>query len=127
MYQHFDEAKFERDLRSSFSQPQADPERHEAGTVILDRNREVSVQIGMMVCREMNRGESLEDIAAAAATAFVEFFANARTYIDQPERQVFDTNILSDIMDSLILVIRDDGSFEQGTGATMEEIAGGHA
>lgn len=127
MHQHFDEAKFERDLRSAFSQLQADPERHEPGTVILDRNREVSIQLGVMLCREMNRGETLEDIAAAAATSFVEFFANVRTYIDQPERQEFDTNVLSDIMDSLVLAITDDSAFENGPTATMHEVAGGHA
>ena len=127
MHVHFDEAKFESDLRHVFAQMSADPEIHDAGAVILDRNREVSVQMGMMLCKEMNRGEDIADIASAAAGAFIEFFANVRTYIEPSQQEDFDKYVMADIMEGVMAVIADVGAFEQGAPATMQKIRGGRA
>lgn len=125
---HFDEEKFERDLRATFAQTQADPALHTDGSVVLNRNQEVSIQLGMLVCREFNRGTSVDDIMAAGAHAFIEFFSNVIAYVDETDRDEWGDDVASDLVLSMIDVLENrEGTLQIGVPAIMQEIKGGRA
>lgn len=126
MHVHFDEVKFERDLRVAFEQTKADPELHDAGSVTLDRNRDLSIQFGMMVCRELNRGTELGDIMSAGVAAFAEFFINMLQYCDEDDHMILAKTVIADIASQMSSGIAGIG-FEEGVPATMQEVPGGHA
>ncbi|MBB4342103.1 hypothetical protein [Rhizobium leguminosarum] len=126
MHVHFDEEKFERDLRNVFDKMKADPEIHEQGSVVLDRNREVSVQMGMMVCRELNRGTELGDIMSAGIAAFVEFFSNIKEYVEDDNQTAMAFWVAQDTVNGIMDIVRGEG-FQVGEPATMQEIQGGRA
>lgn len=126
MHVHFDEEKFERDLRRVFDQMKADPDVHTAGSVVLDRNREISVQLGLMVCRELNRGTEIRDIAEAGVTSFIEFFSNIKGYVDDKSQPALAVFVVQEIVDSIDDIARGEG-FQTGEPARMQEIQGGRA
>lgn len=128
MHVHFDEAKFEQDLRRVFAEMSADPEIHTAGSVIIDRNREISVQMGMMMCRELNRGTDLHDIADASITVFLEFFGNLLSYVQEETHQEVAMGVLQELAVGLAQIVNQDPTaFQHGNPATMQEIKGGRA
>lgn len=126
MHVHFDEQKFERDLRAAFDQMTADPALHDVGSVVLDRNRDLSVQYGMMVCRELNRGTELSDIMSAGVSAFTEFFVNMLQYCDEDDHILLAKTVIADVASQMSGGVAGVG-FEEGVPATMQEVQGGHA
>ncbi|TCA48557.1 hypothetical protein E0J16_25860 [Rhizobium pisi] len=126
MHVHFDEEKFERDLRHVFDQMKADPDVHTAGSVVLDRNREVSVQMGMLVCRELNRGTDIGDIVEAGVTSFLEFFSNIKDYVEDEFQPTLAMLVVQHLVGGVQDIARGTG-FENGEPATMQEVKGGRA
>lgn len=124
---HLDEEQFERDLRRVFAEMSADPQQHTKSSMILDRNRELSVQFGMMCCREINLGTDVEDIAAGGTMAFCEFFANILGNIEEHRRTALAEAIASEVVNAFADLLEGGSSFQFGEPATPQETPSGRA
>lgn len=122
-----DEEQFERDLRKVFAEMKADPERHTAGSMVLQRNRELSVQFGMLCCREINLGTDYEDIAAGGSMAFCEFFANILGNVEEHRRTALAEVVANEIVNSIADLLCGGPSFQFGEPATPQEVPSGRA
>lgn len=127
MHTHFDEQQFEQDLRKVFAAMHADPNVHDAGSCIINRNQEVSVQMGMMFCREINRGTNIEELAEAGVVAFLQFFNNIINHLDESDRTTALNETANLVLTGMVDIVAGTPSFELGEPAVMREMPGGHA
>lgn len=123
---HVDEQKFEADLRSVFAASKADPARHTPGAMVLDRNRELSIQFAMLICREVNRGSEIDHILEAGIDAFIEFASNMADNAEDEYRGAVVEIIATSLFTKLGRVVSGRG-YDFGKPATFTEVKGGRA